>query len=83
MYAWVLLCYCNKTYGERDWTLRVNMIVVETFGLFLTQIFRVGKNWSNLGFTEFVNLMKRVIYHQINGLDNIPELHKLEIIEIE
>ena len=82
-YGCVLRNYCNKLYGKRNWTMNINMIVVETFGLHKAQVFRVGNNWIELGMKEFRSLLKRVVYHTINGLDKVPELEGKDLFIIE
>lgn len=81
-YMSMLLAYCNKTYGERDWTLGVNIIAVETIYPFRSQVFKIGDEALRKGMKEYNSLMKRVAYHTKNSYYKIPELEGLDSILI-
>lgn len=73
-YMAMLLAYCNKTYGERDWTLGINIIAVETIYPYRSQVFKIGEATLKKGMKEYNELLKRVAYHTKYTYYNIPEL---------
>jgi hypothetical protein len=73
-YMAMLLAYCNKIYGERDWELAVNIIAVETIYPFRSQIFKIGEDTLSKGMKEYNELLKRVAYHTKYSYSSIPEL---------
>ena len=81
-YMAILLAHCNKTYGERDWSLAVNIIAVETIYPFRSQVFRIGEETLKKGMEEYNSLMKRVAYHTKYSYYKIPELEGLDTILI-
>jgi hypothetical protein len=81
-YMSMLLAYCNKTYGERDWQLAVNIVAVETIYPFRSQVFRVGDEALRKGIEEYNGLMKRVAYHTKYSYYKIPELEGQDLILI-
>ena len=81
-YMSMLLAYCNKTYGERDWQLAVNIVAVETVYPYRSQVFRIGEEALKKGMDEYNMLMKRVAYHTKNSYYKIPELEGQDLILI-
>jgi len=73
-YMAMLLAYCNKTYGERDWKLAVNIVAVETIYPYRSQVFKIGEEALQKGMKEYNSLLKRVAYHTKYSYYNIPEL---------
>lgn len=77
-YMSMLVAYCNKTYGVRDWDLRINIIAVETIYPFRCQVFRIGDETLRKGMIEYNHLLKRVAYHTKNTYYKIPELEGID-----
>ena len=82
-YGLLLLSYCNKVYGKRDWTVNINIIAVETINPFHSQVFRIGEKWINLGKEEFEDLLKRACYHKKYSYESIPELEGIDAYLID
>ena len=68
-YIWILLCYCEKEYGynPEEWTVKCNVIVVETTANNSTAVFPVRKDLLEQGRKEFCKLLKMVAYCEINS----------------
>lgn len=62
---WFKLLYPNLNLQE--YKLVVNIIPVETTGLFLTGVYRVDQTWLFKGTTEYRNLMERYAWHKATG----------------
>lgn len=84
MYAFILKNYAIQEYGIDDsWKLKINMLVVETNKPYMSHAFGVGSKWIKTGYYEFINLLKRVAYHKMNGFDRFVEMNFNEVTEIE
>lgn len=77
-YMAMLLAYCNKTYGERDWTIGINIIAVETLYPYRSQVFKIGEDTLRKGMLEYNSLLKRVAYHSRYSYYKIPELEGVQ-----
>ncbi len=68
-YVWVLLRYCEKEYGynPEEWTVRCNVIVVETTSNNSVGVYSVNRDLLDQGRREFCRLLKMVAYCEING----------------
>lgn len=77
-YGAMLIAYCNKTYGERDWNVRINIIAVETIYPYRSQVFKIGEETLKKGMLEYNSLLKRVAYHTRYSYYNIPELEGIK-----
>jgi hypothetical protein len=77
-YMAMLLAYCNKEHGEREWELRINIVAVETIYPFRCQVFKIGEETLGKGMTEYNALLKRVAYHTKYSYYNIPELEGID-----
>lgn len=64
MYLWILLRYCEKVYGynSKEWTVKCNVIVVETTGNNRVTIYSISKSFLEEGRKEFCRLLKSVAY---------------------
>lgn len=64
MYIYILLRYCEKEYGynQEEWTVKCNLIVVETCCNNQVAIFPINKDLLNEGRKEFCKLLKMVAY---------------------
>lgn len=75
MYLWILLRYCEKEYGynSEEWTVKCNVIVVETTANNNACVFQINKNFLERGRKEFCRLLKTVAYCEMNDYsdDNI------------
>lgn len=56
MYSWLLQGVMH-TLGYKDYTLKANILVVETIPEFKTRVCRISKKWIDQGRKEFKNLM--------------------------
>lgn len=84
MYAFILKTYAKQTFDiDESWTLRINMLVVETNKPYLSHVFGVGTKWIKQGYYEFISLLKRVAFHKLKGFDTFVEMNLNEITEIE
>lgn len=73
LYSWVLWLYCTQQYGaskNTGWTMKSNMLVVQTFPDFSSRCFSVGNNWLKKGKREGEELLKRVAAYEIFGWDS-------------
>lgn len=72
MYLWILLRYCEKKYGynPQEWTVKCNVIVVETIGKNDTKVFNIDKITLENGRKEFCKLLKMVAYCEMNKYSN-------------
>jgi len=77
-YMAMLVAYCNKQYGNREWNLQINIIAVETIYPFRCQVFRIGQQSLQKGMKEYNDLVKRVAYHTKNTFYKVPELEGLD-----
>lgn len=83
MYGFILKQYAIKEYGfDETWTLKVNMLVVETNKPYMSHAFSVGTKWLSIGYYEFCNLLKRVAYHELHGFDKFIEMDFDKVTEI-
>lgn len=73
MYLFLLKEYIKQEYGE-GYSCTANMLVVETCGSNISQVYPVSNNEIISGFDEFKKLLKRVAYHQVYGYENVLEL---------
>lgn len=70
IYSSVLWYYCQRQYGvniNTGWSLKANMLVVQTIPPYKSQCFAVSKTQLKQGMLEFEQLMKRVAYYEIFG----------------
>lgn len=75
MYAHMLKSYAEEKYGfDESWTFNVNMLVVETNAPYLSHVFTVSDPWLNKGKHEFIQLVKRIAYHKVNGFDKFTDM---------
>jgi hypothetical protein len=81
-YYFLLREYINKTYGEY-FTGTANMLVVETIGLNRSKLYNVKNDQLIPGWREFLELMKRVAWHQAHGYDNTLEWACDEVTKLE
>ena len=72
MYLCFLKKYVDKEFGE-GYKCAANMLVVETCGAQAAGIFNVSQPDIIAGFNDFVQLLKRAAYHQVNGYEQILE----------
>lgn len=72
MYLWMLLRYCEKEYNYNpiDWTVRCNVIVVETTANNSAGIFPINLDLLEQGRKEFCKLLKMVAYCEMNEYSN-------------
>lgn len=72
MYLWMLLRYCEKeyNYNPTDWTVRCNVIVVETTANNSAGIFPINLDLLEQGRKEFCKLLKMVAYCEMNEYSN-------------
>lgn len=72
MYLWILLRYCEKeyNYNPTDWTVKCNVIVVETTANNSAGIFPINMNILEQGRKEFCKLLKMVAYCEMNDYSN-------------
>lgn len=73
-YIWILLRYCEKEYGYNsdEWTVKCNVIVVETTGNNSVEVYPITKSLLNEGRKEFCALLKMVAYCEMYDYsDNI------------
>ena len=83
MYGFILKQYAIKQFGFDDtWTLKVNMLVVETNKPYMSHAFTVGTKWLTIGYYEFLSLLKRVSYHKEYGFDKFIEMDFEKLTEI-
>jgi hypothetical protein len=68
-YIWVLLRYCEKKYGynSEEWTVKCNVIVVETTSTNSVGVYPINKEVLEQGRKEFCKLLKMVAYCEMNG----------------
>lgn len=68
-YIWVLLRYCEKEYGynPHEWSVKCNVIVVETTTDNSVAVFPINKELLEQGRREFCKLLKMVAYCEMNG----------------
>ena len=67
-YLYLLKIYVSKKYNIKTPTkLTANMLVVSTIPEFKSSVYRVSKNEIEEGFSELVDLLKRVAYLELNG----------------
>lgn len=77
-YMAMLVAYCNKEYGKRDWNLHINIVAVETIYPYRAQVFRLGEQSLKQGMTEYNSLLKRVAYHTKYSYYKVPELEGID-----
>lgn len=77
-YMAMLVAYCNKEYGVRDWNININIIAVETIYPYRAQVFRLGENSLKQGMAEYNSLLKRVAYHTKYSYYKVPELEGID-----
>lgn len=67
-YIWVLLRYCEKEYGynSEEWTVKCNVIVVETTSTNSVGVYPINKEVLEQGRKEFCKLLKMVAYCEMN-----------------
>lgn len=83
MYAYILRCYAEQTYGFDDtWTFNVNMLVVETNAPHLSHVFSVTQPWLSKGEMEFQSLLKRIAFHKVHGYDTFTDINLKAITKI-
>ena len=72
LYLWILLRYCEREYGynAEEWTVRCNVIVVETTANNNVAVFSINKNYLEQGRKEFCKLLKMVAYCEMNGYND-------------
>lgn len=72
MYLWILLRYCEKeyNYNPNDWTIRCNVIVVETTANNSARVFPINTALLEQGRKEFCRLLKMVAYCEMNDYSN-------------
>lgn len=72
MYLWILLRYCEKEYNYNpiDWTVKCNVIVVETTANNSVGVFPININTLEQGRKEFCRLLKMVAYCEMNNYSN-------------
>lgn len=72
MYLWILLRYCEKKYGYNaaEWTIKCNVIVVETTANNRAGVYSINRDFLEQGRKEFCKLLKMVAYCEINGYSN-------------
>lgn len=83
MYGFILKQYAIKQFEFDDtWTLKINMLVVETNKPYMSHAFSVGTKWLGIGYYEFISLLKRVAYHKEFGFDKFVEMdfNKVSVI---
>lgn len=70
-YLYILLKYCAKEYNydEDEWTVRSNVIVVETSYDNNVDVFTINNQLINKGYNEFYKLLKLVACGQMFGFD--------------
>lgn len=68
MYLWILLRYCEKEYGysKDEWTVKCNVIVVETTADNSVGVFPINGELLEQGRKEFCRLLKMVAYCEMN-----------------
>lgn len=68
MYLWMLLRYCEKEYGynANDWTIKCNVIVVETTANNNAGVYPISREFLEQGRKEFCKLLKMVAYCEMN-----------------
>lgn len=71
-YLYVLLRYCEKVYGynKEEWTVKCNVIVVETTADNRAAVFPITPELLEKGRKEFCKLLKMVSYYELVGYDN-------------
>lgn len=72
LYSWVLWLYCVQKYGaskNQGWKLDCNMLVVQTFGEYISKCYNVSSTWLKKGKVEGEELLKRVAAYEIFGWD--------------
>lgn len=71
-YLYVLLRYCEKTYGynPEEWTIKCNVIVVETTADNRAAIFPITEELLEKGRREFCKLLKMVAYYELVGYES-------------
>ena len=71
-YLYVLVQYCKKVYdfNFEDWSVKCNVIVVETSGNNDVGVFTVSKELIDSGRKEFCKLLKMVAYCELFGFDD-------------
>lgn len=67
MYLLLLQKYVKEILNLKNYTYRVNMIVVETTGQNRCQVFPVSQAYIDEGKKELKELLCRVAYHQTYG----------------
>lgn len=67
-YIWILLRYCEKEYGynKEEWTVKCNVIVVETTSTNSVGVYTINKDLLEQGRKEFCRLLKMVAYCEMN-----------------
>lgn len=73
IYSAVLWYYCQQNFGvckNTGWTLKANMLVVETLPPYEAKCFYVSKGQLKQGISEFNELMKRVAYYEMFGYES-------------
>ena len=76
VYGDILWWYCNNKFGackETGWTLKHNMLVVQTLDPYSSSCFPVSENFIRKGRKEYKELLKRIAYYSIFGFDKEVE----------
>jgi len=76
IYSNVLWYYCVQKFGvckNQDWTLKANMLVVQTTPPYTSACFSVSRSQLKSGQIHFEQLMKRVAYYELFGYDKEVE----------
>lgn len=71
-YLYILLRYCEREYGynPEEWTVKCNVIVVETTADNRASIFPITPELLEKGRQEFCKLLKMVSYYELMGYEN-------------
>lgn len=72
LYIWMLLQYCRKEYGynPEEWTVKCNIIAVETCLDNRAGVFSISQDLIDKGKKEFCRLLKMVAYYEMYGYDS-------------
>lgn len=73
MYLWILLQYCKKhyNYNSKEWTVKCNVIVVETILNNRCFAYPISQELLDEGRKEFCKLIKMIAYYKITD-DSTP-----------
>lgn len=70
IYSLILTAFCRKKYNYDDaWSLKANMLVVQTNDTFYSSLFHVPEKELVRGKRDFIRLISRVAYYEIFGWD--------------